>query len=136
MVRIVDATLLMARCQLGLDGRGQSRTVPRCGANILSNAGMSSKRIITAARIDSFDDKSQLDNIALQCKVLSCRPIGPSENLKVIRTLMERGAVYRRALAPLMGAVGLTGLAAAVAAALVQRAERPAPLPDFGWRWP
>jgi hypothetical protein len=36
-----------------------------------------------------------------------------SENLQVIRTLMERGAVYRRALAPLMGAVGLTGLAAA-----------------------
>jgi hypothetical protein len=40
------------------------------------------------------------------------------ENLKVIRTLMERGAVYRRALAPLMGAVGLTGLAAAVVAGL------------------
>ncbi len=41
-----------------------------------------------------------------------------SENLHVIRTLMERSAVYRRALAPLMGAVGLTGVAAAVAAAL------------------
>lgn len=40
------------------------------------------------------------------------------ENLKVIRTLMERGAVYRRALAPLMGAVGTTGVAAAGAAAL------------------
>lgn len=38
------------------------------------------------------------------------------DNLKVIRTLMERSAVYRRALAPLMGAVGLTGVAAAVAA--------------------
>jgi hypothetical protein len=36
-----------------------------------------------------------------------------SENLQVIRTLMERGAVYRRALAPVMGAIGLTGLAAA-----------------------
>jgi hypothetical protein len=41
-----------------------------------------------------------------------------AENLKVIRTLMERGAVYRHALAPLMGAVGLTGVAAAVAAGL------------------
>ncbi len=40
------------------------------------------------------------------------------ENLKVIRTLMERSAVYRRALGPLMGAVGLTGLVAAVAASL------------------
>ncbi len=36
-----------------------------------------------------------------------------SENLQVIRTLMERSAVYRRALAPVMGAIGLTGLAAA-----------------------
>ena len=29
---------------------------------------------------------------------------------------MERGAVYRRALAPVMGAIGLTGLASAVLA--------------------
>ncbi|HEX3720976.1 MAG TPA: hypothetical protein VH595_23745 [Verrucomicrobiae bacterium] len=36
----------------------------------------------------------------------------------MIRTLMERTAVYRRALAPLMGSVGLTGCAAAVVAAL------------------
>src|SRR5580658_349388 len=43
-----------------------------------------------------------------------------AENLKVIRTLMERNAVYRRALAPLMGAVGLTGLAASVVGALLQ----------------
>jgi hypothetical protein len=39
-----------------------------------------------------------------------------SENLQVIRTLMERGAVYRRALAPVMGAIGLTGLASALLA--------------------
>ena len=36
-----------------------------------------------------------------------------SENLQVIRTLMERSAVYRRAPAPVMGAIGLTGLGAA-----------------------
>ena len=41
-----------------------------------------------------------------------------SENLQVIRTLMERGAVYRRALAPVMGAIGLTGLAAAALAVI------------------
>ncbi|HEY3863057.1 MAG TPA: hypothetical protein VGO59_14340 [Verrucomicrobiae bacterium] len=35
-----------------------------------------------------------------------------AQNLQVIRTLMERGSVYRRALAPVMGAIGLTGLAA------------------------
>ena len=35
-----------------------------------------------------------------------------TENLQVIRTLMERSAVYRRALAPVMGLVGATGLAA------------------------
>jgi hypothetical protein len=41
------------------------------------------------------------------------------ENLQVIRTLMERSAVYRRALAPVMGLVGTTGLAAgALGAAL------------------
>ncbi len=39
-----------------------------------------------------------------------------AENLRVIRTLMERGAVYRRALAPLVGAVGLAGVAAALLA--------------------
>ncbi len=39
-----------------------------------------------------------------------------SENLQVIRTLMERGAVYRHTLAPVMGAIGLTGLAAALVA--------------------
>jgi hypothetical protein len=39
-----------------------------------------------------------------------------SENLRVIRTLMERTAVYRRALAPLMQAVGWTGVAAAATA--------------------
>jgi hypothetical protein len=41
-----------------------------------------------------------------------------SENLQVIRTLMERSAVYRRALAPVMGAIGLTGLAAAAMAVI------------------
>jgi len=42
-----------------------------------------------------------------------------SENLVIIRTLMERSAVYRHALAPAMSLVGFTGLAAgAVGAAL------------------
>ncbi len=40
-----------------------------------------------------------------------------SENLQVIRTLMERSAVYRRALAPVMGLVGATGIAAGIVGA-------------------
>jgi hypothetical protein len=36
-----------------------------------------------------------------------------SENLQVIRTIMERAAVYRRALAPIMVVAGLIGLAGA-----------------------
>lgn len=36
-----------------------------------------------------------------------------SENLQTIRTIMERSALYRRALAPLMLSTGIIGLAAA-----------------------
>jgi hypothetical protein len=38
-----------------------------------------------------------------------------AENLQTIRTLMERTAVYRRAMAPLMMALGVIGVAAAAA---------------------
>ncbi len=41
-----------------------------------------------------------------------------TENLQIIRSLMERSAVYRRALAPVMAAIGLTGIFAAVVGAL------------------
>lgn len=37
-----------------------------------------------------------------------------AEHLQVIRTLMERSAVYRRALAPIMALTGALGIAAAV----------------------
>ena len=43
-----------------------------------------------------------------------------AENLQVIRTLMERAALYRRALAPIMTYVGLIGLAAALAGIVLQ----------------
>ncbi len=36
-----------------------------------------------------------------------------AEHLQVIRTLMERSAVYRRALAPVMTAAGVLGTLAA-----------------------
>jgi hypothetical protein len=43
-----------------------------------------------------------------------------SERLQVIRTLMERSAIYRRALAPIMTFLGLLGLIASVGGALLQ----------------
>jgi hypothetical protein len=39
-----------------------------------------------------------------------------SQNLQIIRTLMERSALYRRALAPLTISIGATGLIAAIVA--------------------
>jgi hypothetical protein len=39
------------------------------------------------------------------------KPDWAEENLQTIRTLMERSAVYRRALAPIMFFAGLVGLA-------------------------
>jgi len=43
-----------------------------------------------------------------------------AENLQTIRTLMERSAIYRRALAPVMIFVGTMGTAAAFAGALLK----------------
>jgi hypothetical protein len=42
-------------------------------------------------------------------------PNWAEENLQTIRTLMERSALYRRALAPIMLAAGIIGLLAAIA---------------------
>jgi hypothetical protein len=43
------------------------------------------------------------------------KPDWAVENLQTIRTLMERSAVYRRALAPIMIFAGVLGMAAAIA---------------------
>jgi hypothetical protein len=56
-----------------------------------------------------------VDRFTLQCKVNAMQSDRAREHLEVIRTLMERSAVYRRALAPmslLAGAVGLLGAGA------------------------
>jgi hypothetical protein len=60
--------------------------------------------------------KIGIDNGCFVMQSLAMQTDWASENLQVIRTLMERSAVYRRALAPVMGAIGLTGLAAAAGA--------------------
>ena len=46
-------------------------------------------------------------------------PNWATDHLQVIRTLMERSAVYRRAMAPLMTFAGIVGVAAGVAGAVV-----------------
>src|SRR5512145_2999997 len=43
-----------------------------------------------------------------------------AEHLQVIRTLMERSALYRRALAPIMTFVGVVGSSAALAGCIVR----------------
>ena len=43
-----------------------------------------------------------------------------AERLQVIRTLMERSAIYRRALAPIMTFLGILGILASVVASLLE----------------
>jgi hypothetical protein len=56
----------------------------------------------------------RLDNGALHCKVDSMDSQSASAHLEVIRTLMERTALYRRALAPTTVSIGTLGLLAGV----------------------
>jgi hypothetical protein len=51
--------------------------------------------------------------LALWSKVVDMNPKWAEENLQTIRTLMERSALYRRALAPIMLLAGALGIAAA-----------------------
>jgi hypothetical protein len=61
-----------------------------------------------------------LDKLTLQCKVNAMSNHWAEENLDVIRTLMERSAIYRRALAPLMIAAGLVGVGASTLTCFVK----------------
>lgn len=56
-----------------------------------------------------------LDKFTLQYKVRPVHDPWAAENLQVIRTLMERSALYRRALAPVSFAAGVLGIAAGTA---------------------
>ena len=70
--------------------------------------------------------KSRLTAMALHCKVWFMESNWATEHLQVIRTLMERSAVYRRALTPVMTLNGLLGIAAAVVG-MLSRIEMPRP---------
>ncbi|MGV3774386.1 MAG: hypothetical protein ACO1QB_15910 [Verrucomicrobiales bacterium] len=54
-----------------------------------------------------------------------------TERLEVIRTLMERSAIYRRALAPIMLMLGLLGMGAAVTGFFFRMQTAP----QFGFYW-
>ena len=59
--------------------------------------------------------KIPLEQIDFAVQSLDMNPNWAAENLQTIRTLMERSAVYRRALAPIMFFSGAMGLVGAVA---------------------
>lgn len=69
--------------------------------------------------------------LTLYGKVFIMNSNSAAENLQVIRTLMERSALYRRALGPIMMLAGCMGLLAA-AIGFVARIES---LPAFGGFW-
>ncbi len=50
-------------------------------------------------------------------------PNWATDHLQVIRTLMERSALYRRAMAPLMAYTGIIGLAAGLTGALIELSD-------------
>lgn len=77
-------------------------------------------------RRGSDDRDSRLDFVTLQCKVSAMNSDWASEHLQVIRTLMERSAIYRRALTPITILAGAFGLAASgLGIALDWRSPRP-----------
>jgi len=58
-------------------------------------------------------------------------PTWATEHLQVIRTLMERSAIYRRALAPVMLLLGILGIVAGVSGWWFSVSSSRA----FGWYW-
>ena len=66
-------------------------------------------------RLQAEPANLRLPVLTLWCKVESMNPNWAEENLQTIRTLMERSALYRRALAPIMLFVGIIGTLAALA---------------------
>ena len=70
--------------------------------------------------------KSQLEQSDFVLQSRNMNPHWAEENLQTIRTLMERSALYRRALAPIMLFVGTVGIAGGVLGWLIQ-AQRGGP---------
>jgi len=64
--------------------------------------------------LSSCDSNFKLVNLDFAVQSVSMNSNWAEKNLQTIRTLMERSAVYRRALAPIMLFAGTLGVAAAV----------------------
>lgn len=73
----------------------------------------------------------RIDIRTLSGKVQGMDPLQATEHLQVIRTLMERTAVYRRALAPILLWCGALGTATAVAGVALGAEE----MRQFGALW-
>ena len=69
----------------------------------------------TRVRCPGHWQKRALTGLTLHGKVPRMESNWAAEHLQVIRTLMERSAVYRRALAPIMTYNGVLGLAGGIA---------------------
>ncbi len=72
---------------------------------------------LRTSRGDTQPQPSRLTSVTLRYKVSRMDTNWAAANLQAIRTLMERSAIYRRALAPVMTFTGLVGLVAAIAGA-------------------
>src|SRR5437016_1185714 len=67
--------------------------------------------------------KNKIRPLTAPCFVIQSNPMGSNwaaEHLQVIRTLMERSAIYRRALAPIMIFNGIVGVAGGILGALLK----------------
>lgn len=69
--------------------------------------------------------KNRVDKLALQCKAGAMESNWAAQHLQTIRVLMERSALYRRALAPISIYVGTVGIAGAALGAWGLKVESP-----------
>lgn len=123
MPAIFQMRFFMVSCREDARGRRRPRSefYSGVGAPIQRQVARTQSReaSLRLSALATLRFKSWLDTLALQCKVTAVQPNWAEENLQVIRTLMERAGLYRRALAPVMLAVGLIGLGAGLLGAWV-----------------
>ena len=95
----------------GLGLRRQSRGA---GATPLFNSHPSFSESAVATPLCQRSPKIRLDRLYFVLQSIYMNPNWAEENLQTIRTLMERSALYRRALAPIMLLAGTLGVTAAI----------------------
>lgn len=103
-----------------MDGEAPSRSVQRVAGRVGAGRPHDPRQTALQIRVLSRAAKLSLRPKALQCKVSTMETNWASDHLQTIRTLMERSALYRRALAPIMIVTGSIGLVAAVGSRLIR----------------